>query len=154
MSVLSWNCRALGNPQQVRDLHRLVKNKRLGLVFLMETKLRAPKMENLKVKFGFGSVFTVDCVGRSRELALFWNDDFVVNIKNYSRRHIHAEVWCKNTCDRWHFTGFYGHPKVVRRKESWRLLQHIRASPSVAWVYVGDFNEVMEEGEKWGGGGV
>jgi exonuclease III len=148
MSLLSWNCRGLGNPRPVRGLHRLVKNKRPVLVFLMETKLRASKMENLKVKLGFGSIFTVDCVGRSRGLALLWNNDFVVNIINYSRRHIHAEVWSKSKRDRWLFTGFYGHPEVARRKESWSLLQHIRASPSVAWVCVGDFNEILEESEK------
>lgn len=38
MSILSWNCRGLGNPRSVRDLHLLVKEKRPNLLFLMEQK--------------------------------------------------------------------------------------------------------------------
>ena len=103
------------------------------------------------MKFGFDSIFTVDCVGRSGGLALPWNNNFVVHIINCSRWHIHAKVWSKNRRERWFFIGFYGHPEVARHKESWNLLQHIRASPLVAWVCVGDFNEVLEDSKKWGG---
>jgi hypothetical protein len=151
MSLLSWNCQGLGNPRPVRDLHRLVEKKKPGLVFLMETKLRALRMETIKAKLGFGSIFTVDSVGRSGGLALLWNDEFDVHIKHYSHRHIHAEVWGKNRGHCWVFTGFYGHPEAAKRKEAWSLLQHIRVSSSDAWICVGDFNEVMEDGEKWGG---
>jgi hypothetical protein len=44
MSVLSWNCRGLGNPKTVRDLHRMVKEKGTELVFLMETKMQNKKV--------------------------------------------------------------------------------------------------------------
>ena len=37
MSLLSVNCRGLGNPQTVRELHDLVKHKAPGVVFLIET---------------------------------------------------------------------------------------------------------------------
>ena len=70
MSILSWNCRGLGNPHTVRDLCRLVKVKKPSLVFLMETKLRSVRMESIKAILGFDCVFTVDCVGRSGGLAL------------------------------------------------------------------------------------
>jgi hypothetical protein len=33
MSILCWNCRGLGNPVTVRDLHRMVKEKGPDLVF-------------------------------------------------------------------------------------------------------------------------
>ena len=39
MNLLSWNCRGLGNPRIVRDLHHMVKEKKPTLVFLMETKV-------------------------------------------------------------------------------------------------------------------
>jgi hypothetical protein len=35
MSLLSWNCRGLGNPQTVRDLRQMVKEKRPKVVFIM-----------------------------------------------------------------------------------------------------------------------
>jgi hypothetical protein len=40
------------------------------MVFLMETKLRREKMEVIHHKLGFPNLFVVDCVGKSRGLAL------------------------------------------------------------------------------------
>jgi hypothetical protein len=53
MSILGKNCRGLGNPQTVRALHRLVKEKSPSLVFLMETKLLQSRAGFLKVKLGY-----------------------------------------------------------------------------------------------------
>lgn len=75
MNVLSWNCRGLGNPRRVRDLCRLVKEKKPKMVFLMETKLRAQRLEVMKYKVGFNCAFVVDCVGKGGGLALLWNEE-------------------------------------------------------------------------------
>jgi hypothetical protein len=92
MSLLSWNYRGLGNLQVVRDLCRLVKDKRPNLVFLMETKLPSHHMETIKVKTGYRSIFVMDNVGRRGGLALMWSEEIRVEIQNYSRRHITAKV--------------------------------------------------------------
>jgi exonuclease III len=84
MSLLSWNCRGLGNLQAVQDLCWLVKDKRPTLIFLMETKLPSHSLEIIKVKTGYGSIFVVDSVGRSGGLALMWSDKTRVEIQNYS----------------------------------------------------------------------
>ena len=70
----------------------MVKEKRPNLVFLMETKLQALRVELLKSRLGFESVFVVDCVGRNVGLGLFWNDGFEVEIQNYSRRLINTVI--------------------------------------------------------------
>jgi hypothetical protein len=62
MNVLSWNCRGHENLWTVQDFHRMVKDKKPMMVFLIKTKLQATKMEVLNVKLGFGSVFMVDSV--------------------------------------------------------------------------------------------
>jgi exonuclease III len=72
MSCLSWNYQGLGNFWVVRDLCRIVKEKRPNMVFLMETKLQAGRIEYLKSRLGFPCLFVVDSKGRSRGLALFW----------------------------------------------------------------------------------
>ena len=38
MSLLSWNCRGLGNPQTVNALKKVIRLEDPNLVFLMETK--------------------------------------------------------------------------------------------------------------------
>jgi hypothetical protein len=120
------------------------------MVFLMETKLKAPRIEAIKSRVGYGSVFVVDSVGRSGGLALFWSNDFMVNIQNYSRYHINAVVTMGVEKISWKFTGFYGHPEAVRRKESWSLLRHLSSFQPKPWLCCGDFNEIVEDSEKFG----
>jgi hypothetical protein len=52
-------------PPAVPDLCQLVKEKFPKMVFLMETKLRAVRIETLKSRLGFDNVFVVDSKGRS-----------------------------------------------------------------------------------------
>jgi exonuclease III len=150
MIALSWNCRGLGNPQTVRDLYRLVKEKRPSLVFLMETKLQAKRLEYIRVRMGFDSAFVVDSVGRSGGLVLLWKGDIFVEIQNYSRRHINAIVRICENGPQWKFTGFYGHPDATKRRESWCLLEFLMSFQPVPWLCMGDFNEIIQESEKFG----
>ena len=125
MIILSWNCQGLGNPRAVRDLCRLVKEKKLHLVFLMETKLQAYRLEKIRCRTRFESVFAVNSIGRSGGLALLWSLEVEVDIQNYSHRHINAVVKKKGELELWKFTGLYGHPEAARRYESWALLRHL-----------------------------
>jgi exonuclease III len=90
MSLISWNCRGLGNLQTVRDLYQLVKDKRPNFLFLMETKRNKRKMEVIRSQLGFDGLFVVDPVGKSGGLALLWREVEEIEIQNFSRRHINA----------------------------------------------------------------
>jgi hypothetical protein len=153
MIVLAWNCRGLGNPRAVRDLRRMLKLKKPNVVFLMETKLGKNKMELIRIKMGFSNLFVVDSVGRSGGLALLWDDDTELEIQNYSRRHINAVLSPTDGVAPWKFTGFYGHPDVQKRHEAWGLLRHLASLEPVAWLCAGDFNEIVDISEKFGGAG-
>jgi exonuclease III len=131
MSILSWNCRGLGNPRTVRELCHLVKYKKPSLVFLMETKLRKQKMEIIHSKLGFTGLLMVDCVGRSGGLALLWSNEYEVVIQNFSQRHISGMVKIMDGGEPWMFTGFYGHPNPSKRHEAWALLSHLGEGISV-----------------------
>ena len=123
MICLSWNCRGLRNPDAVRELRNVVKQEGPALVFVMETKIRAVKVENLKFSLGFSGCFAVDSVGLSGGLGLFWSKDVSVELKNYSAGHIDCVVRRVDTpSEVWRFTGFYGAPRVEDRHHSWRFL--------------------------------
>ncbi|XP_059441902.1 uncharacterized protein LOC132174228 [Corylus avellana] len=74
-------------------------------------------MEELRVKLRFA----VDPVGRSGGIALLWKDVDVLEIQNFSRRHINVTVTCQDTAK-------YGIP----------------------WPCLGDFNEIVAQEEKSG----
>jgi ribonuclease HI len=150
MNMLSWNCRGLGTPRSVRDLHQMVKEMHPRFVFLMETLSSKFRMEWLRVKLGFAACFVVEPVGRSGGLALLWKEEREIEIYNFSRRHINAIVkdGFGNGC--WKFTGFYGHPVSARRVESWEILKHLKSHLPVPWLCVRDFNEILDPLEKRG----
>jgi exonuclease III len=148
MIIFSWNCRGLGNPWTVQDLCRMVKEKKPDLVFLMETKLRRKKMENIRIKLGFSNMFVVDCIGRSGGLGLFWGEEAKVEVKNFSQRHVNAIIEGPIVDLHWKFTRFYGHPETPKRHEAWALLKYLARFDPLPWLCIGDFNEIVNGTEK------
>ena len=53
MSIMSWNCRGLGNPWAVQALKRVIKKEDPSLVFLMETKLIVEEMKKVQREIGW-----------------------------------------------------------------------------------------------------
>src|SRR3954470_20707774 len=96
MSVLSWNCRGFGNPEAVRELRSIVKLEGPTLLFVMETKIKGKRVEDLRRHLGFGGCFAVDSVGLSGGIGLFWTHDVIVELKNFSSGHIDAMVKYKD----------------------------------------------------------
>jgi hypothetical protein len=114
----------------------------------METKLRQNKIERVRIKLGFPSMFVVESVGRSGGLALFWSSEVVMEIINFSRRHIYAKVLTAGRGLPWKLTSFYGHLEASKRHEAWSLLRFLASLTPSPWVCVGDFNELLDLSKK------
>jgi len=97
---------------------------------------------------GFYGLFVVDCVGRSGGLTLLWKSDTLVQIQNYSRRHINAVINSGSVGKEWKFTRFYGHLEVIHRPASWALLHHLSGIVPKLWLCVVNFNEILSNSEK------
>ncbi|XP_042962657.1 uncharacterized protein LOC122296930 [Carya illinoinensis] len=150
MSNLVWNYRELGNPWLVRILSKLTKEKCPFLVFLVETKARKQKLENVRRALKFDGCFAIDSMGSSGGIALLWKVDWNVRIISYTRCHISASVKEGVNGHKWQFTGFYGHPKTAKRKTSWQLLEMLKPPSPMAWMCAGDFNEILHQEENKG----
>jgi len=150
MNMISWNCRGLGNPWTVRDLLQMVKEKNLSFVFLIETLCKKKQMEWIRVKLGFAGCFVVEPIGRRGVWLYFGRKSVILEIYNFSCRHIHAIIKCGDGTGCWKFTGFYGHPVSSKRVASWELLRQLKNHPIMPWLCVGDFNEVLEHTKKEG----
>lgn len=124
--------------------------KRPHFLFLIETKMHSKKLQYLLSLLGFDGLFSVDHVGNSGGLALFWKDGGSLSIQNYSQHHITAFMKLADENCGWVFTGFYGYPDQTQREKSWRLLSTLNNSIQQAWLCIGDFNEIMDQSEKVG----
>ncbi|XP_030929385.1 uncharacterized protein LOC115955407 [Quercus lobata] len=150
MRALGWNYRGLGNPRSVRVLRNIVQQWDPDFVFLSETKLRMQSMERKKMSIGFTNGLVIPSHGRSGGLALLWRKEINVDVQSFSDRHIDAIV-TEDRGFKWRITGFYGNPKVHRRKESWELLKVLSRKFQLPWLCFGEFNEIVSTSEKMGG---
>ena len=51
----------------------------------------------------------------------------------------------------WRFTGFYGESRRELRYRSWDLLKYLNTQSASPWLCAGDFNEILDASEQFGG---
>lgn len=80
MSLISYNCRGLGNPRSVGRLKTLLGKENSDVVFLMETKLGADRMSSVQNKLQMQKGYHVDAMGRSGGMSILWSDNVDINV--------------------------------------------------------------------------
>lgn len=152
MSVLSINCRGLGNPSTVDGLRDLVRREAPSVIFLSETKLSSYDFRRVQRRLGEFEGLVVDSMGRSGGLELLWRKGIDIVLSTMSVHHIDVTVRGGLGEEEGSLTGFYGWPEVHNRHLSWQLLTELATQSHLPWVCLGDFNEILLASEKNGGG--
>ena len=124
---------------------------KIPISFLMEAKLVISKLDGIKEDFKRTQGLVVPSKGWSGGLAVLWKEDLKVDVQSYSDSHIDAIVGQRDNGQEWILTGFYDNPETSKNEESWLLLKRLSRLNSMSWVCLGDFNELMNDGEKKGG---
>ncbi|GMI67917.1 hypothetical protein HRI_000461000 [Hibiscus trionum] len=149
MKVLSWNVRGLGKTQTVNRLKNSLRRSNPQVLFLMETKLNARRMERVRHMCGYRFGVDVGSVGSMGGLSIGWKPECDVRLLSYSQFHIDVVIQESETLKR-RFTGFYGRPAERDRDLSWNLLRQLHSNQSMPLLVAGDFNEIMYSYEKKG----
>jgi hypothetical protein len=93
---------------------------------------------------------TVDSIGTSGGLALFWKRNIGVTVKSFSANHIDSVIKVEDGLQ-WRFTGIYGEPRSEEKDNTWNLLRTLRKKYDLPWICSGDFTEILFACEKEGG---
>ncbi|XP_038708495.1 uncharacterized protein LOC120003549 [Tripterygium wilfordii] len=109
------------------------------------------EFDRVRVGCNFSSAFPVSSAGRKGGLALLWQQDISVTIKNFSRYHIDAVVENFGGGCPWRFTGVYGESVADLRFNFWKIMQTLSSVINLPWLCAGDFNEILFDFEKKGG---
>lgn len=109
-------------------------------------------MQGLRGSLGFPNGLGVGSYGRGGGLALLWSDEICVKLQSYDKLHIDVMVVDPTMgAKRWRFTGFYGEARREHRHRSWELMHFLSAQSDAPWLCAGDFNEILDAQEKFGG---
>lgn len=81
-------------------------------------------------------------------LALFWNDNYELQVLSYSTNYIHVAAKERRSCFMFKMTFIYGNPIVMERKDLWPKLLKLKALHEGPWCCISDFNDMVDSGEK------
>ena len=82
----------MGSKWTISYLSEIWHKFKLNFLFLSETKQDSDFVQGFQTHFGFDNLVTVDPVGRSGGLALFYNNDHQVQVLYSSNRMIDVEA--------------------------------------------------------------
>ena len=106
----------------------------------METKKEFEFVQEFQSHFGFDNLVTVDPVGRSGGLALYYNNEYQVNVLYSSNRMIDVEAVALGKTV--YMTFVYRDPVQDLREQVWERLTRYGISRSEPWFIIDDLNEI------------
>lgn len=133
-----------------RELKDLTLRHKPTIVFLMETRARGNRIQQLAYNLKYKSYFYVEPEGLSGGLCLMWNMEVEIEIDNYSKNFIHTTITHKKEANFWDCTFIYGEPSPSRRHNLWSQIARLHWRPGSPWICLGDFNETLHSHEKVG----
>ncbi|KAK4344696.1 hypothetical protein RND71_034872 [Anisodus tanguticus] len=83
----------------------------------------------------------------SKNYNLIWRDYMHVRVRMDVRKLIDVEVHLLGI-PVFRFMGFYGYPGLHERRASWNLIKSLKDRSQLPWCIVGDFNDILEYGDK------
>lgn len=149
MRVLSWNCRGMGSKWTISYLREIWHKHKPDFLFLSETKQDFDFVQGFQAHFGFDNLVTVDPIGTSGGLALYFNNEYQVKILYSSNRMIDIEAEALGK--RIFMTFVYGEPVQKLREHVWERLTRYGLTRTEPWFFIGDLNEITGNHEKEGG---
>jgi hypothetical protein len=84
-----------------------------------------------------------DSDGLSGVLALFWDENLMVDVQELTQRYIDVHVRLSSEDPLWRLTCVYGEPRTENRHRMWTHLQNLKIRSDLPWCVLGDFNEAL-----------
>jgi hypothetical protein len=104
--------------------------------------MKDKRAQNFMWTFGYSGSFAVSSEGRSGGLALFWLQQYNVDLKGFNAHCIDVVVLSDGLAP-WRVSFVYGEPCRDKRHEFWNLLRRLHLQREGPWLVCGDFNEAL-----------
>ncbi|GLT97187.1 hypothetical protein SLE2022_147640 [Rubroshorea leprosula] len=156
MKMLSWNCRGAAKSDFHRRIMDLKGRHSPTIMLILETKLNGEAARVAATRCGFSNAHIVESDGRAGGMWLLWDEDEVaIDVMTSTRQGIHAIVKVRShpilSKVYWFLSGVYGRPQFEIRSQLWEELRIVSKHFTGPWLVIGDFNDVVDSTEKFGG---
>ncbi|GLT57157.1 hypothetical protein SLA2020_301450 [Shorea laevis] len=155
MKILSWNCRGAANQNFLNHVLDLKRTHSPAIMLIMETKLTGDRAQDIASRI-FPDFHIVDSDGFAGGIWLLWDAGKInLDVVFSSSQAIHAVAKVRNHPtihdSEWFFSGVYGRPQFEIRSFLWHELSNMADQITIPWIIAGDFNDIINQGEKFGG---
>ncbi|GLT63636.1 hypothetical protein SLA2020_361860 [Shorea laevis] len=156
MKMLSWNCRGAAKMEFNRRMRDLKNQHSPSIMLILETKLSGQDAEEAAAEYGYPCSHVVDSDGWAGGFWLLWdNNEVYVDVVTSTFQAIHAIVQVHShpifSKFHWFLSGVYGRPQFELRSHLWDELCEVAKYFNGPWLVIGDFNDVVDQVEKFGG---
>ena len=110
----------MSNKWTISYLSELRHNHKPNFLVLVETKQEPELVQKFQAHFGYDNLVTVDPLGRSGGLALFYNNEYQVRVLYSSNQMIDVEAEALGK--KVYLTFVYGDPVQKMREQVWERL--------------------------------
>ena len=152
LNILTWNCRGVLNPCFWKGLTDILKINSPEILILTETRLGGSRATELASSFPFDGFLCTNTIGFTGGIWILWKSDAVeVELLCATEQEIHVSVKVRGSNSLWLLSAIYASSRRSERRILWENLKIIADHHNLPWVMLGDFNDILNTEEKWGG---
>ena len=154
----TWNIRGLNSSHKQIEVDKLIKDNKLDLICLVETKIRRNNLENVKSMCFYQWEYVHNCPmeGGVARVIVGWNPKILsIEVVGTQRQALFCNVNIIGTNYSFYATFIYGDNMTENRRSLWDFLMENKGVVNDRpWILMGDFNVVRNQDEKKGINGI
>nr|XP_023874857.1 uncharacterized protein LOC111987377 [Quercus suber] len=152
MNIIVWNSRGVLKPNFQKHVEELTRIHDPAVFMVMETRLGGERAKGITDRFPFDGAIHTETIGYSGGLWVLWNSNKVEDTQMANtEQEIHVSIKVRGSDFSWIFSAVYASPRLEERTISWNNLATVAESHNLPWVIAGDFNELLNSDDKFGG---
>ncbi|XP_074296875.1 uncharacterized protein LOC141627532 [Silene latifolia] len=152
MILSSWNIRGLNDPLKQQEVLNFLLGHHVDCGAVLETHIKRDKASQIakKIFSNFSRLDNYDEHYNGR-IWILWNPRTVLaNILAVGAQFLHLSLLHLVTGKVYYITVVYAFNVASDRRDLWRALEQLSGSVDGPWVCMGDFNVVLNSGERKG----
>lgn len=148
--IAVWNVRGINIPSKHIPVRDFMVEHKLAILVLLETRVRKEKAQSILNSCGLG----MNCIdnydyARNGRIWLLWSEERIsVQLLFRSSQIVHSLITFKSNGSQFLLSAVYAENEATDRGSLWQDLADIANTSSIPWLVAGDFNTMLEFGEK------